>query len=221
MLSWTLAALTASIMGAPSGLEAPALVRAAEAAPVAQSPRRLFNLGLGAEERGDGTHAVARYLAAGLVPRSSFADALYARGAALRLVRLLAGRDDDAAAAVACLVATDDGLRPGTDLSPLLRSLLARVEQDLILAEGILSSVRLDAAGGAILEVLDGSGGVLTIHAPAPVAPFSAGDGVRVLARQRAGGPVELLALGQAEVGAWRRLAVRGLGRAGVAVSSR
>jgi hypothetical protein len=221
MLPVALALVIASTPGAALGPETPALVRAADAPTHAPSPRRLFNLGLGAEEVGDGGGAVARYMAAGLVPRSSFADALYARGAALRLIRFLAGRDDDAAAAVATLLSGDDEVRPGTELSPLLRSLLVRVEQELVLSEGILSSVRLDPHGGAILEILDGSGGARVVHAPAPVAPFSAGDGVRFLARQGAGGATELVALGAVDTGAWRLLAVRGLGRAGAVVSQR
>lgn len=221
MLPVTLALLTASILGTPQGSEGLALVRAADAPAYAPSPRRLFNMGLGAEERGDGGGAVARYLAAGLVPRSSFADALYARGAALRLIRYLAGRDDDAAAAVAVLLSSQEALRPGTDLSPLLRSLLARVEHELVLIEGLISSVRLDARGGALLEVLDGAGGVLVVRSPEPVAPFSAGDGVRILARQAGAGPAELVALGAVSTEAWRLLAVRGLGRAGPTISLR
>jgi hypothetical protein len=56
------------------------------------SPRRLFNAALRAEEKGDLLAATQLLLAARLAPRRALADTIYARGAGLRLVRLLAPR---------------------------------------------------------------------------------------------------------------------------------
>jgi len=210
MCGWAIGALVASLVAsAPSGTDAPALVHAAPTEGRAASPRRLFNMGLAAEEQGDGLAAVARYMAARAVPRTSFADSLYARGAGLRLIRLLAGRDDDAAAAVATALAQDDGPGPGTELSPLVRSLLAHVERDLLSVQGILVSVRLDAQGGTDLVVVDAGGVAHSVHAIAPVHPFTAGDSVRFLARRVGQAAAHLVAMARSEVLAWRLLEVQ------------
>src|SRR5262245_33086245 len=83
------------------------------AAPLRQDnewpPRRLFNAGLDAEQHGNLTLAVQLYMSARLAVRTSIADELYVRGAALRLVRILSGYDDDAAAAVATLIKEEAG----------------------------------------------------------------------------------------------------------------
>jgi hypothetical protein len=91
------------------------------------SARRLFNAALRAEERGNLMAACQLFMASRLAPRASFADVLYARGAALRLVRLLAGRDDDAALASA-LIIEDRG--ETSDLGPLIRSLMRRLRPE-------------------------------------------------------------------------------------------
>lgn len=177
------------------------------------SPRRLFNSGLAAEEQGQGPQAVARYLQARMVPRTSFADALYARGAGLRLLRLLAGRDDDAATAIAALLARDGEPEPGSELSPLMRSLLARVGERLEVWTGVVTAVTLDRAGGAWLTLRRPDGDARKVWSPAPVSPFSAGDPARVVARRR-GDDYVLVALGRPETRTWGLLAVRGLERA-------
>lgn len=208
------------LAGAPAAVARPALVRADAEARPGPSPRRLFNMGLVAEQRGDGLTAVARYMAARLAPRTSFADDLYARGAGLRLLRLLAGRDDDAAAAVAAALASDGSAKPGTDLSPLVRSLLRRLEREFLVVEGIIEGVKLDAEGGTRLVIRDGAGAEHVIRAPAPVGPFTAGDAVRVVARRHLEGEATLVALGHTESDAWRLMAVRGLAAAGAALGA-
>lgn len=200
--------LAAWIGAAPALVPSPALLHAA--APDTLSPRRLFNKGLAAEERGDNLDAVASYMAARLAHRTSFADTLYARGAGLRLIRLLAGRDDDAAAAVASVLADSGGSRPGTDLSPLVRSLLARVEHELQPVEGVLQSVQLLKAGGTRLVIVEAGGELQTVDATAPVGPFSPGDKVRLLMRPREGAQATLVVLGRAGEGGWRLMTLAG-----------
>lgn len=209
MQGWAIGMIALVSLAVTDGASAAALVQAAPTEGRAASPRRLFNMGLAAEEKGDGLGAVARYMAARAVPRTSFADTLYARGAGLRLIRLLAGRDDDAAAAIATALAQDGGSRPGTDLSPLVRSLLAHVERDLEVLEGVLVAVRLDAEGGTELRVVDAEGVSRLIRAIAPVRPFTAGDAVRVLVRRGPEAVAQLVAMGPKADQAWRLLEVR------------
>ena len=124
-------ALSAQPVGAPRLLFAAPLT---EHAP--RSPRQLFNAALSAEEQSNVTKACQLYLAARLAPRAAFADELYARGAAIRLVRLLAERDEDAAAAAALMVhgtisykeAMSQSADP-EDLSLKLRRMFPNLEQ--------------------------------------------------------------------------------------------
>lgn len=209
---WLIGAVLGVVAGAPSTVDVD-LIRARDDVARRPSPRRLFNLGLADEEASRPTDAVARYLAARGVPRSSFADALYARGAGLRLLRLLAGRDDDAAAAVAFALARDGDAKPGEELSPLVRSLLARVDRDLLAIEGLVVGMRITKNGEAEVEVADAEGRRHRVLAPAPVRPFTAGDEVRVVARAHPDAPTapaRLVAMGAKAAAAWALLAVRG-----------
>src|SRR5262249_17872838 len=120
-------------------------------------PRRLFNAALSAEEQGNKTLAVQLYMSARLAARDSLADELYARGAGLRLVRILAGYDDDAAAAAAMLVTKEAGPKATTDLAPLIRTLMRRFERtddkELTYLTGVISAIRFKPTGVAMIEL--------------------------------------------------------------------
>jgi hypothetical protein len=215
-------AIVIALLGSASPAAAkPILVRAA---PVrggdVQSPRRLFNTGLSEEEGGNFTRAVQYYLSARLSLRHSFADELYARGAGYRLVRILAGYDDDAAAAAAMLVSVEADATLSSDLAPLIRSLLNR---DLERTKGVISSIRFrprDHQSVIELEV-EGEEEKRLILADGVVGPFSAGDQVRILIRKdrkHAFAGWRLIAIGHADADGWQMLAVTGLpGEAGEA----
>lgn len=215
-------ALIAALMTAtpPSlAVAAPCLVRAAPASGSATwSPRRLFNAGLGAEEKGDPLTAVRLYLAARLADRHSFADELYAKGAGLRLIRVLAGYDDDAATAVALLV-EDEVERPSTDLAPLIRTLVRRLDpeegRELELVHGRVDALRFrDADGAAVVEIGLADGTRRTIAAHGPIGPFSAGDEVRALVRRDRHGEWNewrLVSMAFSKKDGWGLLAVEGL----------
>lgn len=205
----------------------PQLVRAAPVRGTRiQSPRRLFNSGLVEEEQGNVTRAVQFYLSARLSIRRSFADELYARGAGYRLVRILAGYDDDAAAAAAMLV-SDEAESPATsDLAPLVRTLLRRLDDDgtgadLEVALGVIASVRYKPrTRQTVIEIMaEEENERRLVLAEGPVGPFSAGDPVRILVRRdrsRAYAGWRLVAVGHAEADGWQLLSVSGLpGQAG------
>ncbi|MEQ9498326.1 MAG: hypothetical protein RIT81_15745 [Deltaproteobacteria bacterium] len=199
----------------------PTLVRAAPTTgTTVWSPRRLFNAALAAEENGGSVEAVRLYLAARLAPRKSYADQMYAKGAGLRLVRILAGYDDDAATAAAMLV-DDEARRSGyTDLAPLIRSLVRRMEDpeaDLQIVRGRIDAVRYRPADDAAvvrLRLRDGSLRVFAAHGP--VGPFSAGDQIRALVRREQFGQWahwRLVSLSYAGDDGWGLLAVDNLPR--------
>lgn len=171
--------------------------------------RRLYNAGLVAEESRDWLGALRWYLAAGLAPRGAYADRRYAEAASGRLVRVLAPRDEDAAAAVA---ATIEGV--DSDLGPLVRLLRRRVDEadGLRLVSGTLVSLRWRARSGRVLvELLEAEGGSRVIEADTSVAPFSAGDRLRAMIRAvpgRAATGWRLVALGRAEAPGWQLLRV-------------
>jgi hypothetical protein len=191
------------------------------AAPLRQDaewpPRRLFNAGLDAEQRGNLTLAVQLYMSARLAVRVSIADDLYARGAALRLVRILSGYDDDAAAAVASLIKEETS----TDLAPLIRSLTRRIErwgekEELAFMTGTIASIRVPHnAAHALIELrLNEEGERRIIAAEGPVGPFSAGDPVRVMVRKdhsRAASSWKLIGMAHAKADGWQILAISGL----------
>ena len=179
------------------------------------SPRRLFNAGLEAEERGNLVHATQLYMAARLATRTVFADDLYARGSGLRLLRVLAGRDSDAAVAAAILVA---GSARASDLAPLVRSLVRRLHNEprLEALSGTILSMRYHRRTGRVLVELEDemSKVVRIVDAEGPVGPFSAGHRVRAVVRRmygdaEAGWRVVALAAGDAD--GWQLLRVRGL----------
>lgn len=179
------------------------------------SARRLFNAALRAEERGNLMAACQLFMASRLAPRASFADVLYARGAALRLVRLLAGRDDDAALASA-LIIEDRG--ETSDLGPLIRSLMRRLEAgkpEVELLSGTIASLRYVPKTEHVTMELELDGGDRrVIEAEAPVAPFSAGNRVTTLVRRVAGraqASLHLVALGRERLDGWVLLRVRDL----------
>ncbi len=180
-----------------------------------QSPRRLFNAGLRAEETGNLALACQLFMAARLAGRDGVADKLYARGAALRLVRLLAGRDDDAASAAAVLI-EDRG--ESSDLGPLVRTLLRRVQGERPAVEivtGTLLSTRWTrATDGVLLELeLDG-GDTRVVEADAPVSPLSAGLRVRAMVRKtsgRAAAGWRLIAMGREQADGWQLIRVADL----------
>ncbi len=199
----------------------PTLVRAAPTSgTTVWSPRRLFNAGLAAEENGGSVEAVRLYLAARLAPRKSYADELYAKGAGLRLVRILAGYDDDAATAAAMLV-EDEARRSGyTDLSPLIRTLVGRLQDDageLEIIRGRIDAVRYRAPDDAAvirLKMKDGAMRVFAAHGP--VGPFSAGDQIRAMVRRERHGhwaEWRLVSLSYAGDDGWGLLAVDNLPR--------
>jgi hypothetical protein len=159
-------------------------------------------------------------MSARLAVRVSVADELYARGAALRLVRILSAHDDDAAAAVAALIKEEATDRTTTDLAPLIRSLLRRFEKesrDLSFMTGTIASVRVPSGSSyALIELnLDGGEGERRIiAAEGPVGPFSAGDPVRVLVRKdntRASSSWKLIGMAHAKADGWQILAISNL----------
>lgn len=219
-MRWPLVAL-ASMVAITAPLLARAEPQVVRAAPIRGddpwSPRRLFNAGLAEEERGNLTRAVQFLMAARLSDRHSVADELYAKGAGLRLLRLLASHDDDAAAAAAVLVRADGA--QASDLAPLVRTLLRRLDQpgrpELEVVKGHISSVRYDRrAQSTSVEVeTDGDERRLFL-ADGPVGPFSAGDPVRLLVRRertRASAGWRVVAMGHAKADGWQLLAVSGL----------
>lgn len=182
------------------------------------SPRRLFNTALAAEEEGNATRAVQLYLAARLVERHSFADELYARGSALRLVRVLSSYDDEAASAAALWLRRESRDRALTDLAPLIRLLLQRLESSTGGYEvlvGTIASIRFrEETGHAIIEMVTADDAQRLIRADAVVGPFSAGDPVRVLVRRdstHALAEHRLVAMGHAAADGWQLIAARGL----------
>lgn len=221
-----LASLVASFVLAPVAAVADdaQLVRAAPLRGDAEwPPRRLFNAGLEAEQQGNKTRAVQLYMSARLAGRGTIADDLYARGAGLRLVRILAGYDDDAATAAALLVTGEAGEKTTTDLAPLIRTLLRRVERDdqeLQVLRGTIASIRFQQ-GRASIELTLADGERRIIAADGSVGPFSAGDEVRAFVRRdstRAAASWRLVGMGHAKSDGWQLLAVSGLpGEAGPA----
>jgi hypothetical protein len=206
---------TASAAEAPARLVFAAPPRAGEEWP----PRRLFNAGLEAEERGNLVMACQLYLAARLSGRAALADELYARGAALRLVRILLGYDDDAAVAAALLAAP---ATEGSDLAPVVKGLIRRLERgseknekSLELLSGILLSVRFQRSSGQVfLELEPDNGERRIIVAESPVGPFSAGQRVKMLIqklRGNANAGWRLLALAGDHADGWQIIRVRGL----------
>ncbi|MCC7384137.1 MAG: hypothetical protein IT384_20000 [Deltaproteobacteria bacterium] len=175
------------------------------------SPRRLFNAALRKEESDNLTQACQLLMAARLAPRLSFADELYARGAALRMVRLLAGRDDDAAAAVALLIG--EGVESG-ELAPLVRTLVRRLsEPGLDHFGGLIVAVRLERASRRVVIDLDVDGGERrTLEADGPIGPFSAGQRVELIARRLPGRPQigwRLIAMSAEGADGWQILRVQ------------
>jgi hypothetical protein len=211
--------LALALAASPSVTPKPTLVRAAPLRTgEIQSPRRLFNTGLQEEEQGNLTRAVQFYLSARLSLRRSIADELYARGAAYRLVRILAGYDDDAAAAAALLVASET-LTPTSDLAPLIRTLLRRLDEgrhgpDLQAIQGVIASIRYRARDDlTVIELEEGSERRL-ILTEGVVGPVSAGDRVRVMVRRDRKHAIagwRLIAIGAVEGFSWQMLAVSGL----------
>jgi hypothetical protein len=202
----------------------PTLVRAAPLrGGEIQSPRRLFNTGLKEEEEGNLTRAVQFYLSARLSLRQSFADELYARGAGYRLVRILAGYDDDAAAAAAMLVTAED-TSLSSDLAPLIRTLLRRMMEDLESKTGIISSIRFRARDNqTVIEIEEGEERHLVL-ADGSVGPFSAGDEVRILMRRdrkAAYAGWRMIAIGPADTDSWQMLSVSGLPGDALSILSR
>lgn len=219
--------LVATLGGSAEAVAKPALVRAAPAAGTATwSPRRLFNAGLAAEERHDPQAAIELYLAARLSARSAFADELYAKGAGLRLVRVLSRFDEDAATAVALHVADEARGQGTTDLAPLIRTLVRRVmgkrRTDLELVRGRIDAIRYrEADGAAVVDIGLPSGAKRVVAAHGPVGPFSAGDNVRVLIRrERHGSWAEwrLISMSYKKQDGWKLIAVEGLPSGSTAV---
>lgn len=222
-----LAVCLASLLAAPPAFADPTMVRAAPIrAGEIQSPRRLFNTGLSEEEEGNLTRAVQFYLSARLSARHSYADELYARGAGFRLVRILAGYDDDAAAAAAILVSAEEDLTLSSDLAPLIRTLLRRLDDegagpDLETTTGVIASIRFRPRHNQTVIEVESEEEKRLILADGVVGPFSAGDQVRILVRRdrkRAYAGWRLVAIGHAEADGWQMLSVTGLpGEAGEA----
>lgn len=180
-----------------------------------QSPRRLFNAGLRAEEGGNLALACQLFMAARLAARESVADVLYARGAALRLVRVLAGRDDDAASAAAVLI-EDAG--ESSDLGPLVRTLLRRVRGERpaveMLSATLVATRWARATDTVLLELELDSGEQRVVEADAPVSPLSAGLRVKVLVRKthgRASSSWRLVAMGREHADGWQLIRVADL----------
>ena len=210
-----LAALLVFWFATPAHADGPKFVVAASTRSDEQSPRRLFNAGLRAEESGNLTVACQLFMAARLASRSGVADALYARGAALRLVRILAGRDDDAASAAAVLI-EDRG--ESSDLGPLVRSLIRRFGTEpanLEMAHGTIIAARWNRATEAIaLEVELESGETRVVEAQAQIAPISAGQQVKMLVKKTRGHAAAgwtLIALARESADGWQILRVDGL----------
>lgn len=178
------------------------------------SPRRLFNAGLSAEESGNLVEACQLYMAARLARRAAFADDLYARGAGLRLLRMLATRDEDAAAAAALFVerSTRD-----SDLRPLVRVLQRRVDEahELELVSGTIMSVRFKKSTGTVFIELESEAGEARILASdGPIGPFSAGHEVKVLLRKvhgKAAASWQVVGMAAAGADGWQLLRVDGL----------
>jgi hypothetical protein len=186
------------------------------------SPRRLFNAALRAEEKGDLLAATQLLLAARLAPRRALADTLYARGAGLRLVRLLAPRDDDAALAAALLV--DDG-GVSSDLAPLIRALMRRLddgrEAPVKVWSGVLTQLRYEARLDRVYAELELDGGARHLfEADGPIGPFSAGHRVTVMVHEsrsvRGASRIALVAMKSARLDGWQLLRVRRLPGRGV-----
>jgi hypothetical protein len=207
---WVAAWLSAAAL--PAHADPPRLLSAAAPRSGHDSPRRLFNLGLRAEEEGDRRKACRLYLAVRLALRASYADELYARGAALRLVRLLVGEDEDAALAAAVL-ADGDAIGDASDLFPIVRGLMRRFGRDAELVQGLIVSVRYQKTSGEVLIELENDAAERRIvAADGPIAPFSAGQRVRALlvrAEGRASAAFDLVAIGADASDAWSLLRVR------------
>jgi hypothetical protein len=176
----------------------------------------LFNAGLAAEEEGNLARACQLYMAARLATRTAFADGLYARGAGLRLLRVLAGRDEDAATAAAILVANAARV---SDLEPLARLLLKRLDGEASEIEqwiGTILSVRYSPGSGHVSVELsaDEAGEMRVVESEAPIGPFSAGDRVRVLMRRvsgRAAFAWRVVAVAGEQADGWQLMRVRAL----------
>lgn len=186
------------------------------------SPRRLFNAALRAEEKGDLLAATQLLLAARLAPRRALADTIYARGAGLRLVRLLAPRDEDAALAAALLV--DDG-GASSDLAPLIRALMRRLddarEAPVKVWSGVLTQLRYEARLDRVYAELELDGGARHLfEADGPIGPFSAGHRVTVMVHEsrsvRGASRIALVAMKSDRLDGWQLLRVRRLPGKGV-----
>lgn len=223
--AWALGLAAAlALVGAPAAraddgaLVLAAPTRSAEEA----SPRRLFNAALRAEEKGDLLAATQLLLAARLAPRRALADTIYARGAGLRLVRLLAPRDDDAALAAALLV--DDG-GASSDLAPLIRALMRRLddarEAPVKVWSGVLTQLRYEARLDRVYAELELDGGARHLfEADGPIGPFSAGHRVTVMVHEsrsvRGASRIALVAMKSDRLDGWQLLRVRRLPGKGV-----
>lgn len=211
-----LVALALALSTVPAQAEPPGrFVVAASTRSEEQSPRRLFNAGLRAEEGGNLALACQLFMAARLAARESVADMLYARGAALRLVRVLAGRDDDAASAAAVLI-EDAG--ESSDLGPLVRTLLRRVRGERpaveMLSATLVATRWARATDSVLLELELDSGEQRVVEADAPVSPLSAGLRVKVLVRKthgRASSSWRLVAMGREHADGWQLIRVSDL----------
>ncbi len=213
LLSFALAApifLSVYVWDEPAHAD-PLVTAKSDAKSLQRSPRQLFNQGLGHEERGERTEAIRAYLAAGLGSKSSFADELYAQGAGLRLVRLLAGEDDDAALAVAIGLAGEvDQEEPA---SPLLRSLLSRLNLERARwqhGKASIASVRYRTEDNlSLIELRKEGGKRQVVLAKGRISPFTAGDQIRVVLRKESKKALagwRLVAMGYQSEPAWRLL---------------
>ncbi len=214
--------LALAIVAAQPDPEPRLLLAAPTRTGVEASPRRLFNAALRAQEKGDLALAVQLFMAARLAPRLSFADELYARGAAQRQVRLLAGRDDDAAAAAAVMIGNHKN--EAGDLEALIRTLLRRFDPGhsdaLEIANGTLMSVRFHRPTGRVwIEIeIDGAERRL-IEADGPIGPFSAGHRVAIVMAKLHGKAAigwRLIAMGGERSDGWQILSARGVPGAGI-----
>jgi len=194
--------------------ESRTVLAAAQATDSAWSPRRLFNAGLVAEETGNLTEACQFMMAARLTMRRGFTDDLYAKGALLRLLKIVAGRDEDAATAAAFQVAR---AARSSALDPMVKMLVRRLDRtdDLASVTGTILSVRLDKRTRHLMIELEPDHGTARIIDVGPrLGSFTAGHRVRALLRRvdgRARAGWRLVALSAERAEGWELMRVRGL----------